>query len=118
MTFLTLLTLLTLLLTLLLALLSLLTLLLALLGFLLSLPLAVYVWSAVFGLIDQTNKSGAIFDLTLRIVLVFALLLLMPDGTRIWVGVGFLIVAGLHAAAFVGLRRAVLSGRWITNRFE
>jgi hypothetical protein len=91
---------------------------LTLLGFLISLPLAVYLWSAVFGLIDQTQKSIAIGVLTRRSVLVFALLWLMPDGTAVWIGAGFLVVAGLHGAAFIGLRRAVLSGRWITDRLE
>ena len=94
------------------------TVLFAVLGFLVSLPLAVYTWSAVFGLLDQTNKPRAIVDLTFRVVLVFALLLLMPDTTRVWVGVGFVVVAVLHTAAFIGLRRAVLSGRWITDRYE
>lgn len=92
--------------------------LLALIGFLVSLPLAVQTVAGVLGLFDEPNESGAIGRLTLRVVLVGLLLAALPAGTRWSVGLGFLLVVALHALAFVALRRAVLSGRWISGRYE
>ena len=91
---------------------------LSVVAFVISLPLAVSTLAGLFGIIDQANKATAVRNLSLRAGLVMLLLLLLPDGTRIWVGAAFLTVAGLHAAAFIGLRKAILSGRWITERHE
>ena len=89
-----------------------------LVGLLASLPLAVYAYAGVLGMFDQPNRTRAVVTLAFRVVLVCLLLAALPEGTRWSVGAGFLLVLGLHAAAFVGLRRAVLSGRWITDRYE
>jgi len=90
----------------------------SLLVFALSLPLAVYTYAGCFGLIDQPNRLRAVVQLTVRLIIVAALLVLTPAESRLWIGVGFLLVAMLHIGAQLIMRYAINSGRWMTDRIE
>jgi len=86
--------------------------------FLLGLPLAVYTWSGLFLFIDQPSLVHALVRLSFRLVLVAGLIFLTPAGSRIWIGVAFLLVALLHAGAQRLIRYAIRTDRWLTARIE
>ena len=87
-------------------------------AFLLSLPLAVFTYASVLGVIDQPDKPPAILRIIVPATIVLLLCLLAGPESRSWVGYGFLSVAILHIAVYTSVRLLVLKGIWITDRIE
>lgn len=90
----------------------------SLLIFILSLPLAVYTLAGFFLLVDQDNRLTALLHITFRIGLVAALLVAVPAGSRLWVGIAFCVVILLHAGSSILLRFGISRGYWTTERIE
>ena len=90
----------------------------SLLAFLLSMPLAVYTYAGVFLLIDLADKFHAVVLLTLRLLVVALFIYLFPADSRVWIGVGFAVVAVLQFGTGALLRYTINSGRWPTDRIE
>lgn len=85
---------------------------------LIGLPLAVYTLAAMFALIDLEDKSRALLMLTVRILLNVLLLLITGPGVWNWLLTAYLVVITLHAAAYIGIRHALSSGRWISDSID
>lgn len=93
----------------------------AALVFILTLPLTVYTWAGCLQLIDQVdqpNRFRALLQLTFRLGLLALLVLLTPAVARGWIAAGVLTVTVLTFGFQYGLRYAIRSGRWITDRIE
>lgn len=88
----------------------------ALLVFLVALPMSVYLLAGALSLLDGGNRSVTVLHLTLRLTLFVGLVVLIPADTRVWAAAAFLTVLVLHVATPLALRRAITSGRWITDR--
>ncbi|MGD8415497.1 MAG: hypothetical protein PVH91_00425 [Pseudomonadales bacterium] len=89
-----------------------------LLVFLIALPMSVYLLAGALSLLDGGNRSVALMRLALRLTLFVGLVVLIPTDTRVWAAAAFLTVLVLHVAAPLALRRAITSGRWITERVD
>ena len=87
-------------------------------AFLVCLPLAVYTYAGIFGVIDQHNRFLAILHLTFRVILVALLVALTPAASNFWIGLAFVLVLVLHLASQFALRFSIRSGRWPTERIE
>ena len=90
----------------------------ALLVFLLTLPLAVYTFAGLLGLIDQLDKSRALFSLVVRVSAVVILTVVVDPANRIWIAAAFLLVAALHIGVWGLTRWLIRRGDWITDRIE
>ena len=88
------------------------------LAFLLSLPLAVYSFAGLFLLIDLPDKFRALVLLTVRLFAVALFVYLFPASSRIWIVLGFVVVAVLQFGTGALLRYAINSGRWPTDRIK
>lgn len=90
----------------------------AALVFLIALPLSVYLLAGVLAVVDGPNRSRALAGFTLRLGVFAALLALTPVESRAWIGVALLTVIALHTLTTVGVRYAIRSGRWPTQRVD
>lgn len=93
----------------------------AFLIYIISLPLSVYLLAGCLQLIDQIDsehRSRLLMSLVWRLFLLAVLLMVTPAGLRIWIGAAALTVLALFLSAQYGFRRAIRSGRWITERIE
>jgi len=86
--------------------------------FLIALPLSVYLIAGVLSIIDGSNRSRALAGFTLRLSVCALLVVLTPAESRIWIGAAFLTVVVLHGLTTAGIRYAVRSGRWPTERID
>ncbi len=86
--------------------------------FLLSLPMAVYLFAGVFGLIDQEDKVAALLTLSWRVLLAAGIVTVAGHENSIWVAAAFILVMALHGAIYGVGRWAITTGRWITQRIE
>ena len=85
---------------------------------LIGLPLAVYTLAGVYALIDFTDKARALLHLTLRVAFNVLLLLISGAANWPWLLAAYAVVIAAHLAAFVFIRVAVISGRWISHRID
>lgn len=93
----------------------------AVLVFLVSLPLTVYTLAGALQLIDQIDPGSrfrSLMSLVLRLLLFALLLIVTPPDARIWIAAAVFTVLALTLGAQYGLRYAIRSGRWITDRVE
>jgi hypothetical protein len=86
--------------------------------FLLALPLSVYLIAGVLAIIDSPSRSRALAGFTLRLGIFALLVAITPAQNRLWIGAAFLTVLVLHAATTAGIRYAIRSGRWPTERVD
>ena len=87
-------------------------------AFVLALPLCVYLWAGILGLIDGGNPVRVCLRLSLRLGLILLLLAMTQPGGRIWIAVAGLLVVVLHMASQLSLRYVIRSGRWPARRIE
>jgi hypothetical protein len=90
----------------------------SLLVFLLGLPLAVYTLAGFFALIDFSDKSRALVILSARLLINLCLLLLFGAHHWPWLLTAYAVVVVLHLGCFFAVRRAVSSGRWVSERLD
>ena len=93
----------------------------AVLVFLISLPLTVYTLAGCLQLADQidpASRGRAMMSLVFRLLLFALLLIGTPPDARIWIAAAVATVLALTLGAQYGLRYAIRSGRWITDRVE
>lgn len=86
--------------------------------FLVALPLSVYLIAGALSIIDGPNRSLALARFTLRLGIFALLVALTPAQSRLWIGVAFLTVLVLHTMTIAGIRYAIRTGRWPTERVE
>ena len=90
----------------------------AIVVFVLGLPLAVYTFAGFFALVDFTDRARALLLITLRILMNVILLVLAGANTWPWLLSAYALVGLLHALAFIGVRVAIGSGRWISKNLD
>jgi len=86
--------------------------------FLIALPLSVYLLAGILSIVDGPNRSRTLAGFTLRLAVCALLVVLTPAESRIWIGAAFMTVVVLHGLTTVGIRYAVRSGRWPTDRID
>ncbi len=93
----------------------------AILVYLISLPLTVYTLAGCLQIIDQPDPGSrfrSLMSLVFRLLLFALLLVVTPADARLWIAFAVLTVLVLTLGAQYGLRFAIRSGRWITDRVE
>ena len=86
--------------------------------FLVALPLSVYLIAGILSIIDGPNRSRALVGFTLRLGVSALLIALTPADDRIWIGGAFLTVLMLHTVTTAGIRYAMRTRRWPTDRID
>lgn len=86
--------------------------------YLVALPLSVYLIAGALSIIDGPNRSLALAGFTLRLGICALLIALAPVQSRLWIAAAFLTVLVLHTVTTAGIRYAIRSGRWPTDRID
>lgn len=86
--------------------------------FLASLPVAIWVLAAFYSLIDNTDVARSITRISLRFLMVLALVYLAGSEARSAVGYAFATVIVLHLGYFWIIRWLIARGTLVTESME